>query len=80
MRYLISEDANSSLKSDIFLEGKYGMYTVVVIYTRGNREAEKSVRFPKQKVELYQVQDQEQRMEVKRIVDTSDTTIFYGDI
>ncbi|KAF3336625.1 F-box protein [Carex littledalei] len=63
-----------------FLEGKSGIYIVAVNFTIENEEAEKiTERFPKQKLELYQVQDQEQRMEVKRIVDISDTTIFNGD-
>lgn len=44
-------------------------------------EAEDGIgKVPKQKIELYQIIDQESRMrEVKQIADTSNITIFYGD-
>ncbi|KAF3332164.1 hypothetical protein FCM35_KLT03570 [Carex littledalei] len=70
--------------SKFFLVGKSGFYMVVVHPTaveyRGRQEALEATRKPpKQKIELYQVIDEEGQMDVKRIADTSDTTIFYGD-
>ncbi|XP_078182106.1 F-box protein SKIP23-like [Carex rostrata] len=65
-----------------FLVGKSGVFMVGVHpieedqYRGGVKATGKA---PKQKIDLYQVIDEEPRMDVKRVADTSDTIIFYGD-
>ncbi|KAF3332161.1 F-box protein SKIP23 [Carex littledalei] len=67
-----------------FVVGKSGVFMVVVHPTREeHRRGEEAEgvtgKAPKQKIDLYQVIDEEPRMDVKRVADTSDTAIFYGD-
>lgn len=64
--------------SKFFLVGKSELYMVVVHRTEDRGVQEALTKAPKQKIDLYRVQEQ-QWMEVERIADTSDITIFNGD-
>ncbi|XP_078172678.1 F-box protein At2g05970-like [Carex rostrata] len=59
------------LVTKFFLKGKSGLY-IVANYFTGRFEG--ALR---QKIELYEIQEQQQ-MEIKQIADTSDITIFHG--
>lgn len=68
------------LPSYIFLEGKSGLFIVALAfdYTELDVEAENFWNAPKQTIELYQFQGLP--MKVKRITDTSKTSIFLREM
>ncbi|XP_078182093.1 uncharacterized protein LOC144575729 [Carex rostrata] len=65
-----------------FLVGKSGVYMAVVHPAEeeyGEEAEEATVEVPKQKIDLYQVIGEELQMDLKRVADTSNTVLFYGD-